>query len=201
MPLHWLGFAMNAVGAGLLSILNERSTIAAWVCFQILASGGVGLLFTVTLPSTLAPLHESDVAVATGTYSFVRLFGMVWGVTMASIVFNDQFNQNLDIIGDANTRGVLADGAAYAYASGGFIPGLPSTTRSGVIEVYVAVLRTVWIVIAAVSCLGFSCVFIERHVDLRKTHATGFGLAERKVKTHNDEEGARSLEKNQTNTL
>lgn len=39
IPLHGLGFAMNAVGAGLLSTLNESSSRAAWICFQILSSG------------------------------------------------------------------------------------------------------------------------------------------------------------------
>ncbi|KAK2736781.1 hypothetical protein FQN57_000553 [Myotisia sp. PD_48] len=180
VPLHWLGFIMNAVGAGLFSILNASSSSAAWIGFQIIASGGVGIIFTTTLPSTLAALAESDVAVATGTYSFVRSFGLVWGVTVASIVFNGQMNANLPSIGNAEIRALLKDGAAYAYASGGFIPSLPLGTRNEVIDVYTKALQVVWQVIAGVSCLGFCFVFLEKHVELRKDLHTEFGLEEEK---------------------
>ena len=190
IPLHWLGFVMSAIGAGLLSTLNESSSKAAWIGFQILSSGGTGIVFTATLPSTLAALRESDVAVATGTYSFIRSFGLVWGVTMASIVFNGQVNKNIDSIGDAAIRLTLANGAAYSYSSGGLISSLPPNTKKEVINLYVQALRAVWLVMAAVSCLGFFCVFIEKHVELRKDHTTEFGLAESKHKTTLDvEEG------------
>jgi hypothetical protein len=189
MPLHWVGFAMNAIGAGLLSTLSASSSTAAWVCFQIISSGGTGIIFTATLPSTLAALPESDVAVATGTYSFVRSFGLVWGVTMASIVFNNQVNSHLRTIGDETIRGLLANGGAYSYASGGFISELPHDTKAQVIDVYAKALRVAWQVMAAVSCLGFVCVFLEKHVELRKDHVTDFGLVEERKQDLEVEEG------------
>ncbi|KAI3390486.1 hypothetical protein diail_9514, partial [Diaporthe ilicicola] len=118
-PLHWIGFALGAVGLGLFSILSQHSSTGQWIGFQILASGGSGLVFTATLPSTLAALPESDVAVATGTYSFVRSFGLVWGVTVASVAFNGQITAHLGIISDPAVRDLLHDGGAYTYASEG----------------------------------------------------------------------------------
>jgi hypothetical protein len=177
MPLHWLGFALNAVGAGLLSTLNERSRIAEWVCFQMVVSGGTAIIFTATLPSTLAPLPESDLAVATGTYSFIRSFGMVWGVTIAAIVFNDRVTENLDLITDLSIQSNLADGAAYSYASGGLIASLSPSSKAEVINVYVKAFQSIWRAIVAVSCVGFIAVFIEKQVEMRKEHTTEFGLA------------------------
>lgn len=179
IPLHWLGFTLSAVGAGMLSTLNESSSTGAWVGYQILASGGTGIIFTATLPSTLAPLPESDVAVATGTYSFVRSFGLVWGATMASVVFNGQVNSHINLITDTAIQALLKDGAAYSYASGGHLKMLPADSRSQVIDVYVKALAVVWQVIAAIAGLGFLCGFIEKHVDLRKEHETEFGLADK----------------------
>ncbi len=43
--------------------------------------------------------------------------------------------------------------------------------------------------IAAVSCLGFCCVFMEKHVELRKDHTTEFGLTEGEHRTVDVEEG------------
>jgi hypothetical protein len=184
-PIHWVGFVLSATGAGLLSTLDESSSRSAWIGYQILVSGGTGMIFTATLPSTLAPLAESDVAVATGTYSFIRSFGLVWGATMASVVFNSQIDAHLGSItttdggGDpAAIRAALADGKAYSYASGGFITSLPAVTRHQVVDVYVKALRVVWLIVTAVSCLGFICVFLEKHVELRKEHHTEYGLAD-----------------------
>lgn len=179
-PLHWVGFALSTIGSGVLSILDASSGKAAWVCFQIIAAGGTGIVMTAVLPSTLAALPETDVAVATGTYSFIRSFGFVWGVTLPSIVFNGQFNKYLYRVQDETVRATLANGAAYGYASGGFIPRLPIDTRNEVIAVYVDALKTVWQVAIAFSCLGFCCVFIEKHVELRKELNTEFGLKEGK---------------------
>ena len=66
IPLHWLGFAMNFVGTAMLSTVDQSSSRAAWVSFQILAPGGTGIMFTSTLPPTLAALQNTDVVVATG---------------------------------------------------------------------------------------------------------------------------------------
>lgn len=44
---------------------------------------------------------------------------------------------------------------------------------------YVKSLRVVWPVLAGISCLGFLCVFIEKHVELTKVHKTEFGLVKK----------------------
>ncbi|KAL6701557.1 major facilitator superfamily domain-containing protein [Trichoderma pleuroticola] len=180
IPLHWLGFALSAIGVGLFSTLDESSSRAAWIGYQVLASGGTGIIFTATLPSTLAALSESDVAVATGTYSFVRSFGLVWGATMASIAFNGQINAHATSISNQEIRNLLIDGGAYAYAAvqSGGIAELPDPTRSQVIAVYVKALRVVWWIVTAISGLGFFVTFIEKHVELRKSHSTEYGLSE-----------------------
>ncbi|KAH8597479.1 major facilitator superfamily domain-containing protein [Bisporella sp. PMI_857] len=170
IPLHGIGFALSAIGTGTLSTLNASSSLGAWIGFQIIASGGSGLVFTSTLISTLAPLPEEDVAVATGTYSFVRSFGFVWGLTISSVVFNSQIDS------------LMANGQAYAYANRGTFNALSTTTKSQVIEVYVKALRVIWIIVAAFSCFGFLCVFAEKHVELRKEKVNEFGLAEKKSK-------------------
>lgn len=161
IPIHWVGFIFSAVGAGLLSTLDDSSSRGAWIGYQILVSGGTGLTFTATLPSTLAPLSESDVAVATGTFSFIRSFGLVWGATMASVVFNSQIDAYLGSITAAEgsdpaaVRAALGDGRAYSYASGGFITSLPAATRHQVVDVYVQALRVVWLCPVSASFASF----------------------------------------------
>jgi EmrB/QacA subfamily drug resistance transporter len=192
-PLHWVGFALSAIGCGLLSLLKEGSSKAAWVCFQILAAGGTGIVMTAILPSTLAALPEKDVATATGTYSFLRNFGFVWGVTLPSIIFNARFNTHLNDISDLAVRDLLKNGAAYGYASGGYIKNLPNATRHEVIQVYVRALRAVWLAAMAFAVFSFLLVFLEKHVELRQELNTEFGLEEKK-----SENTAKSSEEGKT---
>ncbi|EPE26098.1 MFS general substrate transporter [Glarea lozoyensis ATCC 20868] len=189
IPLHGIGFALSAIGTGLFSILDEDSSPGAWIGFQIIASGGSGLVFTSTLISTLAPLPEEDVAIATGTYSFIRSFGFVWGLTIASVAFNSQIDRYLGIVDDEVVRSLMANGRAYAFATRGTFDALTAITRSQVTEVYVKALRMIWIIVAAFSCFGFFCIFAEKHVKLRKEKGNEFGLGEKKPKPVECEDG------------
>lgn len=94
-PLHWLGFGLCTVGIGLFSTLDASSSTGKWIGYQILASAGPGVILTITLASTLAVLPHTDVAVGTGTYSFIRSLGFIWGTDMAAIVFNNQIDAHI----------------------------------------------------------------------------------------------------------
>lgn len=133
---------------------------------------------TALLTSALAALPEKDVTVATATYSFLRSFSFVWGVTLPSIIFNGQFDSHLEDRSDASVRNLLRNGQAYGYASGGFVNELPSDTRQEVIRVYVHALRAQWYAAAAFAVFSFFLVFFEKHVELRKDLNTEFGLDE-----------------------
>ena len=47
-------------------------------------------------------------------------------------------------------------------------------------DVYASALRLVWLVVLGLSLLGFLCVFVEKHVDMRVTLETEFGLEQEK---------------------
>ena len=81
-PLHLFGFALNTVGLGLFSLLDEDSSTAEWVIFQVIAAGGSGFVLNTLLPACQTPLEERDQAAATATWSFVRSFGNIWGVAI-----------------------------------------------------------------------------------------------------------------------
>lgn len=117
--------------------MDRNSSTASWLCSQIIASGGVEIILTVTLPSTLGALSEDDVAVASGTFFFIRSFGLIWSVRIASIVFDGQVNGKLGGVSDPALKALLKDGAAYSYASGCFILGLEKWSRREVIELYI----------------------------------------------------------------
>jgi MFS family permease len=143
-PLHWIAMALCAIGAGLISRLDANSSKAEWICFQIIIAGGGGIIAAATLPAILAALPESDVAAASGAFSFIRSFGYVWGVTLPSIIFNNQFDKHIGQISDSVVQSQLSNGAAYGQVSGDFVNSLPMDIKPEVIGVYVDALRVVW---------------------------------------------------------
>ncbi|KAF2184591.1 MFS general substrate transporter [Zopfia rhizophila CBS 207.26] len=161
------GWALSRWG-NLFSTLDGTSSRAAWVGFHIIPSAGIALVYTAALPSTLAPLEEEDVAVATAAYSFIRSFGFVWGLTLAGIVFNGQVDACLGFVGDEGAEGG-AEGESEGWGG----------SLRQAIEVYVRALRVAWLVAMAVALLGFVCVPLERWLELKKDHTTKYGLKEK----------------------
>ncbi|KAJ2989838.1 hypothetical protein NUW58_g3259 [Xylaria curta] len=181
-PLHWIGFGVLSVSCGLFATMYSATSTVAWAWFEILAGVGIGFPLTTQLPAIQAVLPESDTAISTSTYSFIRSFGFVWGATLPSIVFNSRVDASLYIIGDSATRDMLANGGAYSYAPS--VRHLAGQTLEQALEVYRQALRIVWLVGLAFALLGFLLVFAEKHVDMRTTLNTDFGL-ERKGKPEN----------------
>lgn len=178
LPFQYIAFAMMAIGAGLFTLLTAGSSTAAWACFQIVASIGMGMATTTILPAIQTSLTDADVASMTSMYAFLRSFGGIWGVTIPSVIFNGQVNRFLGRISDPAVRQQLADGNAYGFASTGTARTLPPDVRNEVLGVYTDALKTVWQVAIAFSLAGFLAVIAVKQLDMSRKNETKFGLQE-----------------------
>ncbi|KAK6614974.1 multidrug resistance protein fnx1 [Botrytis cinerea] len=140
-PLHSVGFSLLAIATGLFSTTKSTSTKAAWVSFQILAAIGIGFPLTTQLPAIQAVLPESDTAISTSIYSFIRSLGFIWGACIPSIIFNSRINAALESIPDADVRAAFADEGAYAYANN--VKELSGQPLHQTLNLYANALRTV----------------------------------------------------------
>ncbi|KAK6614727.1 multidrug resistance protein fnx1 [Botrytis cinerea] len=156
-PLHSVGFSLLAIATGLFSTMTSTSTKAAWVSFQILAAIGIGFPLTTQLPAIQAVLPESDTAISTSIYSFIRSLGFIWGARIPSIIFNSRINATLESIPDADVRAAFADEGAYAYANN--VKELSGQPLHQTLNLYANALRTVWYAGLAFSLLGLLVVF------------------------------------------
>ncbi|KAI0023524.1 major facilitator superfamily domain-containing protein [Xylariomycetidae sp. FL0641] len=177
-PIHAVALAITALAFGLLTRLDAKTTKVEWAWYEMIAAIGAGLAMSTLLPAIMAGLPESDVASASSTYSFIRAFGWIWGVTAPGILFNAVFNQNLHKISDPALRSQLSDGQAYAFASQAHIlkDEYPSDVWGDVTGVYVESLRAIWWFGLALSILSFLVVGGERELELRKELETEYGL-------------------------
>ncbi|KAM0372783.1 hypothetical protein ACHAO7_010413 [Fusarium culmorum] len=179
---HFAGFVLMSIACGLFTLLDESSSTGRWVGFQILFGFGTGVVFTSTLPPILASLPDSDVATATGAWTFIRNFGSIWGVAIPAAVFNNHVNHAASDISDQGVRSLLVNGGAYEHATQNFLKTLESSPRlkDEVVQVYLNGLKVVWQVSIAFCLLGFLLCFFVRSLTLRDELNTEFGLQEEK---------------------
>ncbi|KAF2721315.1 general substrate transporter [Polychaeton citri CBS 116435] len=190
-PLHLVGMAIVTISFGLLSILDQTSSKAAWACFQLLCATGSGLMIAILLPAMQAPLDENLVALTTGVWTFVRGFGTVWGVTIPSAIFNNECRSRSTSLSDENLAALLSGNKAYQYATKAFLDSIKDpASRAEVVGLFRQSMRIVWLVGIAFAGLGWLLVWLEQEVTLRSKLNTKYGLEERK-KTY-EQEGAES---------
>ncbi|KAF2276646.1 putative efflux pump antibiotic resistance protein [Westerdykella ornata] len=179
-PFHHVGFALSAIGFGLFTLLGPSSSKAAWACFEIIASIGLGILMITVLPGIQANLSDADNASSAALFSFMRSFGFMWGIAIPAIIFNNETNGLLHLVRDPQTAAALAGGKAYSLVTGGFVQSLAPETRREVIHVLTEGLKPVWYGGVAFSILGFLLSFLEKHVPMRTQLNTEYGLEEEK---------------------
>ncbi|KAF2138627.1 uncharacterized protein K452DRAFT_256263 [Aplosporella prunicola CBS 121167] len=191
-PIHLAAFAIMVIGYGLLTLLDENSSTAEWVIFQIVESIGFGLILAALLPALQAKLSEADSASSTATWGFIRAFGMVWGSIIPSSIFNNRFDQLAGRISDVAIREQLSGGHAYEHATKAFVSALPTANgvRDQVISVFSDSLKRTWQIGITFVGLGFLFVFMEEQVELRKDLETEYGLDEKVFKDEEKDSAA-----------
>ncbi|KAI1302783.1 major facilitator superfamily domain-containing protein [Xylaria venustula] len=180
-PLLVVALAFIVVGFGLFSLLNENSTTGAWVGFQIVESVGTGLAIPGLLPALLAPLTDKDTALATGTWSFMRSFGITWGIAIAGTVFSSRAAQLAGSGAISSNSTVAAEfmaGGAYQDATAQFLNSLSAELRAQVVAVQSGSLQRSWQVGIAFGALGFIAALMLKEVPLRKELDSDFGMTE-----------------------
>lgn len=178
-PIMFMGCICLAVSFGLFSMLDAHSSTGFWIGIQFIEAAGVGLLLPTTLPAIQAPLEDADTATITATWSFLRAFGGVWGISIPAAVFNSRVNQLVHRVQDPALRKILIDGGAYAKAGRKFMKSLDSTPalKAEVTSIYVDSLKLTWQVGIAFSLIAFILVLIIKEVPMREHLETEFGLA------------------------
>ena len=190
-PILFASFALIVIGFGLFSILDENSSTGAWVGFQVVESFGAGLSLASLLPALLAPLTDKDTALATGTWAFMRSFGIMCGVAVAGTIYSNRASQLASAGAIASDPAVAAQfiaGGAYAAADPHYLDSLSTQTRAEVIAVQASALQRSWQVAIAFGGVGVLAAAILKQVALRKENDTEFGMSEKKVDKPTEEE-------------
>lgn len=187
-PMHGVGFGLVVISFGVFTLLDPNSSRSAWVGYQVIGAAGLGLIMPTLLPAVMAPLSESDTALATSTWAFVRSFGLIWGTAIPASIFNNRFDELATFITDPGIRGQLINGQAYSHATAAFLDTLSASTREEFIAALNKSLRRTWQIGIGFAALGFLLVFLEKDVPLRQELETEFGMESKDTEKKASEE-------------
>ncbi|KAJ7835560.1 MFS drug transporter [Mycena olivaceomarginata] len=158
------GWALWAVGLGLLATLNEHSTVGQQVGYSLLTGIGVGQTFQPSLVAVQGALERKDMAVVTAMRSFARNIGGTIGLAITGTIVNGilaSHVEKLDI--SADLRQSIIDNPVSARA------GLSPEVLSRVIAGYHAGFRTTFIILASLAAFAFFVALaLMSHRDLHR---------------------------------
>lgn len=173
-PPNVAGWVFIVVGFGVMSLLKADSSVARWVGLQVLATAGIGVLYTAPIFTVLAPLPIERNASAIALFSFVRNFGYTWGVTIAATVLQNELKRTLP----AAFAALFPSGVEIAYAAIPVIRTLDEPLRTEVKNAFAESMSVVWKVMAGIGGLGFLSLALIREIPMQVATDDRFGLHE-----------------------
>ena len=154
-PIHATMFVLSSLAACLFTLLDQGTPKVTWAIFEII-NASLGMSFSTVLPAILASLPDTDVASANAAFSFIKVFGFVWGVTLPSIIFNAVFQKDLLHVTSIDLWTQIEDGGAYSFASQAhrIKKAVDPRQWNEVVNVYIDSLKAIWWLCLGISVLG-----------------------------------------------
>ncbi|KAF5506436.1 Efflux pump dotC [Colletotrichum siamense] len=106
-----LGWVMWAVGVGLMSTLDENSSVGKQVGYSLLIGAGVGNTLQPALIAIQAGVSRRDMAVVTSFRNFIRNLGSTIGLAISGTLINNILSASIAGLGlaDDEARRLLAN--------------------------------------------------------------------------------------------
>jgi hypothetical protein len=153
VPFMWVGAAVYAIAAGLLTTLTIDSGAGMWVGYQILGGIGFGLSVQIPFIAVQVVLPSADMPIACAWVVFFRAFGGAIGVAIAQNIFTTNLVKELVQIPGLNIKTALGAGAANVGLEKVVPPDLLRSVRSAYVF---GVTKAFWLPVG-VLCAAFVC--------------------------------------------
>ncbi len=157
----WIAWAITTLGFGLLYLLDSDTSIAAFIFLNVPVAIGTGMAFVSMSLGIQAAGRPQDAGHSITFYTFIRVFGQSLGVGVGGVVLQNQMRKNL-------SRYPLLAHSALEYSRDstavvGIVQGMePGLEKTQLVQAYADSIKTVWLVMAALSGAVFiSTLFVK----------------------------------------
>lgn len=182
----WCGWMLTTAGAGLLWLLQPRTSVAQWIFINLPVGVGTGMLFPAMALSIQAACEPGFNGQASAFYSFLRGVGQSLGVAISGVIFQNVFRRKLQAL---PAFAALADEySREATVVVSIIKGMPAgADRAELVQAYADSLRVIWISLLAFAAAAMFLSAGIKGYTLDQEHITEQGLLGRSaVGTENE---------------
>lgn len=173
----WLGWAISTLGLGLLVLLKVHTSIPQWIFIDLISGIGLGILFPALQFELQAASSSQDMAFAVAVFVFTRSLGQTFGIAIGGVIFQNQMVKNLEAY-----PAYAAQASELAKDAAALVEIIKRTPQGEgklqLITAYTDSLRTVYIVIAAISGVCLVASLFVKAYDLNVGLETDQGLVE-----------------------
>lgn len=194
--MDWLqgGLLLMTCGTASLISLTAIFDLGKVIGFLVLIGAGFGPTFHTPLIALQTRIKDSDMAVGTATFGFVRMLSGAIGVVIGQVIFQGLMANKFENIVDAGVSRdfakQLAGGESVSQATA--VAQLPELQRLAVREEFTGALRGTFICYAVVASLGLLTTLGIKRVTLQR-QTTSTPTAEEASNFDRDLESANTL--------
>lgn len=175
----WSGWFLATSGAGLLYLLEPKTSIVQWVFLNVPISIGTGMLFPAMALGNQAASRPQDAGHAAAFYAFDRVFGQAIGVAVGGVVFQNEIKQKLTLYPSLASMATQysKDATALVEVIKSMDEGLEKTLLK---QAYADSLKMIWVVMCALCGAALITSLFVKGYSLEVEHKTLQGLKEGK---------------------
>ncbi|KAF5523079.1 Efflux pump dotC [Colletotrichum aenigma] len=153
-----LGWVMWAVGVGLMSTLDENSSVGKQVGYSLLIGAGVGNTLQPALIAIQAGVSRRDMAVVTSFRNFIRNLGSTIGLAISGTLINNILSASIAGLGlaDDEARRLLAN---PQHALSEMSQADADQARAVLLPGYRKAFRIIFLVMAGLASVAFFVAF------------------------------------------
>ncbi|KII88358.1 hypothetical protein PLICRDRAFT_41528 [Plicaturopsis crispa FD-325 SS-3] len=166
----WFAWAIFTLGYGLMTQLDNTSSLAEKVVYPLVASLGVGCLFQTPLIGLQAAMPIKDMATSTSTFGFLRTLGGTVGISIGQAIFSSTIRKKIRSIPNLDFD---TSPSALSESVRKLKDIADETTRNAVIHAYARSLSEIWLALTPIIGAGFIMVLFVRKYTLKRTIVRG----------------------------
>ncbi|KAH7099984.1 MFS amino acid permease [Auriculariales sp. MPI-PUGE-AT-0066] len=161
----WVGWAIQVLGQGLVSLLDEKSSITMQAGLLFILALGTGCLFHPPLIALQAAMPLKDMATVTTTFHLVRQIGGTIGMSVGGAIYASELRRRLNALDRA---GIISIGALHVEDVRKIAEITPEATRHIVEHAYTRSLATIWVVWTGLLVVGMLFTLPIRAYTLKR---------------------------------
>ncbi|KAF8798178.1 MFS general substrate transporter [Phlegmacium glaucopus] len=165
-PVMWFGYALFALGMGLMIMLDANSSTAKKVLFPLVAAIGLGTMFQTPLIGLQAAMPLKDMATSTATFGLLRTLGGTVGISIGQAIYSSILRKKIRNIPNQ----MFGASPSALLQSVGKLKSIPDPViRAATIQAYAQSISTIWMVGTPIVGVCLIMVLFMRHYTLQRT--------------------------------